>query len=512
VSGARPTLFATSETARELGTARAAALLVGGYDGSGNYGDIALVEAALDLAGRAGPGLLAVPVLERSALEDHREMVAAGGRALPHAVFFDPAGTLAGDDLAPVPAPADLAFGACYLYGGGYLNSAWGERKLAMLRAAESLLEAGGAEPFRLGSGLQVEPSWVAGPAAGSLRSFAFLGVRDDGSAEALGALGPGGPEVANTGDDATALLDRAVAGGGAPEGGPLRVNLHFAEHEWTGESAGAALAFYAGFLAELKVLAGRPLLAQPLLAYLDRRIDERPAQARLREACAGIGVELAEPLLLRPAALDDLAPRLGEADLTLSCSYHVALTALMLGVPALLLAGNAYYAQKAAGLAADFGLPRAHTPGPGTNPAEIAAEIAPELLDPDRAAVSRERLLARAESLRQRRLGAELELLSRLGAAAVTALGERVEELAGRLRERSGEPAALHAEIAALRTELEELRGVAAESPLDAELRVQEAETRAAAAHERLAELLGSRSWRLGEPLRRAGARLRRR
>ena len=81
----------------------------------------------------------------------------------------------------PVAAPVELAFGATYLYGGGYLNRLWGARKLAMLDAAQALLAAGGAAPCRVARGLQVEGTdWIAAAsAAAGLAKFDLLGARD---------------------------------------------------------------------------------------------------------------------------------------------------------------------------------------------------------------------------------------------------------------------------------------------------------------------------------------------
>jgi len=513
MNGSRPTLFAEPAAARAIAGARAIVFMVGSYDGSGNYGDIAQFRAALSLVERLRPALLPVPILERPELGLHRALLETGEAAPTAPVFFDPGGTFE-DGLQPVPAPEDLAFGATYLYGGGYLNRSWGERKLALLRSAEALLGAGGvAAPCRVASGLQVEMDWIAGLSEGdaaTLRSFELLGVRDSGSAPALEALGPGVP-VAESADDAVGLLG-ALPAVAAPSGnGALRINLHFAEHEWVSDRPDQVFGFYSAFLSELSRLTGRPVAAQPLLAYFGSRIDERPASERLRAAGSTIAAEIAEPLPLRPATLAETAPVLGEADLTLSCSYHVALTSLMLGVPAVLVGDNPYYEQKAAGLAGDFGLSPPFMPDAAADPAALAAEIAAAALGRGRVKL-RERLAAGAEELRCRRAATELELLSRLGSGALAALDRRAGELTGRLRERAAEPAELQARIADLRTELEDLHRRASESPLDAELRVQQAEARTEEAHAKLAELLGSRSWRLGEPLRRAGAKLRRR
>ncbi len=361
----------------------------------------------------------------------------------------------------------------------------------------------------RVSSGLQADPGWISEVGeedAAALRRFELLGVRDGGSGRALAQLDSNAP-VTETGDDAVGLIAQlpAAEGTAAAADGPLHVNLHFAEHDWVSDRPQKVLDFQAGFLAELGRLGGRQVVAQPLIAYLDARIDERPGVERLSAACAAVGVEVVEPLVLRPAALADVAPRLGEADLTLSCSYHVALTSLMLTVPAVLIGDNPYYSQKAAGLAEHFELPAAFATQAGADPAAAAAELAATVLDRERAALFRERLAAAAGRLRLTRLAAEAELLARLGGAAATALSDRAAELAERARESAAEPAELRVQLAELQTEREELERLAGESPLEAEIR-------AAEAREALAEVVGSRSWRLSAPLRRAQHALRRR
>jgi hypothetical protein len=521
VNTGKPTLFATVATLRAVERARAVVVLVGSYDGSGNYGDIAQLGAALDLVERLGPGIVALPVLERRHLADHRKLSAQGmDPSFP--LFFDPEGELE-DDLLPLAAPIELAFAATYLYGGGYLNRLWGARKLAMADAADSLLAAAGiASPYRLCSGLQVDPQWIAeigDGGAAALRGCDLLGARDPGSRLALTGLSPKASAI-ETGDDAIGVLGQLPDSDDPPgDLDRLRVNVHFAPHGWVTERPRAVLDFYAELLGELGRLSGLPVLARPLLAYQDERIDELPAVERLRDACVGSGVEVAEPRLLRPSDLDALAPWLRQASLSVSCSYHVALTSLMLAVPALIVADNPYYEQKAAGLREAFDLPPVFISAATADPGARARELAATLFDRGRAGELRDALAAGAGRLRRRRADAETELLGRLGGAAAAAFSRHGDELAARLRQRSAEPAELRARLAEQQTELEELRQRAAASPLEAELRAQEAELRAreaergaAAAHETLATVVHSRSWRLMAPLRRLGAPLRRR
>jgi polysaccharide pyruvyl transferase WcaK-like protein len=454
-------------------------------------------------------------VLERQYLDSHRQLIERFDTSPSLALFFDPAGE-SDDGLLPVAAPAELAFAATYLYGGGYLNQDWGARKLTMLGAAEALLLAGGTEPScHLASGLQVDPAWVAGleqTDASALRCFDFLGARDGGSQRSLAALGPEAV-VADTGDDAIGLLQRLpTLDSKARDGAQLLVNVHFAEHGWVSARPDALIDLYPRLLKELGRLAGLPIVARPVIAYQDGRVDERAAAERLRIACVAHGIEVTEPQLLRPASLVETAPLLGEASLTVSCSYHVALTSLVLEVPTVLVADNPYYEQKAAGLAAAFGLPPTFTTVATTVPEAKAAELAAVLFDADRSGALRSGLAAGGSELRRRRAATETELLARLAAAAAAALGGRVEELAERLRQRSAEPAELQAQLAERQTELEALRGLDGGAPLEAELRAQEAEAEANEAAEALATVLGSRSWRLMAPLRRLGALLGRR
>jgi hypothetical protein len=270
---------------------------------------------------------------------------------------------------------------------------------------------------------------------------------------------------------------------------------VHVGGEGWISESAERIAELFGDFLAELGRRAGLPVVAHPLIAYLDRHIDERPQVARLEAACARRSIGFAEPEVLRPARLAAISPELRRAALTLSCSYHVALTSLMLEVPALLLRDNAFYEQKAGGLADAFGLPRDFTLDVGADPIERARQVAAIVLDEQRGAAVRARVALGASQARARRTRAEVELLARLGGAVGAALAARVAELGERLRERSAEPAKLLARLSVLESELE---ATSVRTPEDGASEVA------------LEVILASRSWRMTEPLRRIGRRLR--
>jgi hypothetical protein len=262
-------------------------------------------------------------------------------------------------------------------------------------------------------------------------------------------------------------------------------VNLHYTEHDWVTGEAQSLLDFYAELLDALGQRLGRPIVAQPLVAYLDPRVDEQPAAQRLAAALAARGIEVRPPVVLRPAALGAAAAEMGAASLTVACSYHAALTSLMLGLPTLTVAHNAYYEQKAAGLLDAFGQPSEFTIRPGADPRACAELLAKTALDPEEGARLRVQLALGTRRQRRRRLIAEADLFARIASTvAGTAEGapqwvgeeadadRRVREAEGRVR--VTEERAAHAEVHAANLE------------------------------SRIAELTESTSWRLTEPLRR--------
>jgi hypothetical protein len=335
----------------------------------------------------------------------------------------------------------------------------------------------------RVASGLQVDAEWIDGLDAAdkaALRNFELLGARDDVSAAALSQLGEGLP-VLNTGDDAVGILGHLPAAE-AGEGQPLEVNVHFAEHGWVTGDPEAVRGFDVGLLSELKRISGRPLRVRPLLAYLDPRVDERPGWERFAAACAEQGIEVGEARVLRPASIADQAQELSQAFLTVSCSFHVALTSLLLGVPTMLLRDNPYYDQKAKGLLADFGLPAEFSPSSQDDPARSAERVAGALFEDGEK--TRARLREAAARTRHRRSRAEAALMACLGRGALAAASTSHAPSPQPVEQRAGES--------------------------EAERQVAEATQRAAAAEAQLGELMRSHSWKLTAPLRRLAARSR--
>jgi hypothetical protein len=486
-----PALFATAETAAAIAEAESLAFLVGGYDGSGNFGDVLMLDAGLELLAPLEPGLVVLPVLERRFGSHHPELAEQMIRPPRHPVYFDPEGT-GEDDLVQISAGPGLTSAISYFYGGGYFNGLWGDRKLAMMRAAEALLAS--AEPRevrRVGSGLQVEAAWLAGLSSEDvtlLRAFELLGTRDPRSGELL--AGFGSAIVPESGDDAVGTLAR-LRPPEPPDAGPLRVNLHFTEHDWVTGEAQPLLDFYRDLLAELGGQLDRPLVAQPLVAYLDPRVDERPAAERLTAALAERGIEVRDPVVLRPAGLGAAAAEMGAASFTLACSYHAALTSLMLGLPTLMVAHNSFYEQKTTGLLDAFGQPAEFAIRADTDPSACAQLLAATALDPEAGIRLRVQLALDARRMRRLRAVAEADLFARI-AATVAGIDQAAPQWAG-------DEAAVDRRVRAAegRTRV-------------AEGRAAHAELHASNLEAQRAGLLGSTSWRVTRPLRRLRRKVR--
>jgi hypothetical protein len=331
--------------------------MVGSYDGSGNFGDVLQLAGALETVSRLPGSPLPVAIVEHAFRSSHLKLLDRYPDQLGGAVYANyhdgtgpPNGRLV--ELADGMAPE---VSVLYLYGGGYLNHWWGERKVALSRAAELL--GGGAMPL-VASGQQVEETTIAaGGATHELISrAAWVGARDAGSLQVLRAnLPQDADRIVLSGDDALPLLDRGPA---VPED---LVNLHLNAGDWVSDEAEAMIGRVIAILRRLGEASSRPLELQPVIAYEDDRISESSliseVLGRHRSDLEEVGVTPAAPLEVLADASHNRLAGFRRARLTISCSYHVALTSLLAGIPTMLLAGNRYYEQKSAGLRDLFGL-----------------------------------------------------------------------------------------------------------------------------------------------------------
>jgi glycosyl transferase family 2/polysaccharide pyruvyl transferase len=379
-------LWATESDRDRLARTESVLFLVGGYDGSGNYGDVLQLASAIETASQLPASPLVVAVIEREMRGHHDELMRRYGDVFGEAAiafFGDDAGE-AEDDLVPLAASeSQPASALVYLYGGGYLNGWWAGRKAAYVAAVEDLVKE--RKLPLVASGLQIEEEAVApgGIAHDLLTGASWVGVRDAGSLEYLRRHIPSLTNRAElAGDDALPFLTHR------PIDTELLVNLHVNDGNWISEEPESLRRRIVTLVRELGVATDKPLELQPVIAYEDPRISEQNILSRLfeqhRGELEGAGLTLAEPLdVLADAVCNGLAT-FRRARLTVSCSYHVTLTSLQAGIPAVLLAQNEYYMQKAAGLRDLFELEPGRVGVPG-GPGDAAAAIEALLDSPAR-------------------------------------------------------------------------------------------------------------------------------
>lgn len=407
-------LWASPADRSRIAKARAAVVLFGGYDGSGNYGDVLQFAAAAELVRRLPGAPQVVAIVELGARDHHNALAERYPSTFEDVAFAHFSEGEGGAGLVELPAGLAPERSAVYVYGGGYLNSWWGGRKVAHLAAAERLID--GQPRALVVSGVQVEAAAAlpGGVANDLLSRAAWIGVRDIGSLEHVraGIGGDGEGRVELTGDDAVPMLRR---GRSSPD---AVVNFHLNEGHWVSEDPASLGARATSVLQQLGREVGSPLELQPVSAYEDPRTSEAQQVAALldrnRVALGGAGLSLAAPLDLLDDAVENRLERFRRARLTVCCSYHVALTSLFAGIPALLLAENEYYEQKAAGLRDLFGLDDRMVGVRGT-PEDAAAAIAAMVDGPGRSALL-DRLRTGAADLAGRHANGQRAVLAAIG------------------------------------------------------------------------------------------------
>jgi Polysaccharide pyruvyl transferase len=346
-----PTLWATPADRKRLLDAESVLFLVGSYDGSGNYGDILQSATAIETVNELPGSPLAVPVVERETHGHHSELMGRYREEFAAAafVFFHDREDEPDDGLVEIASlEANPPAALIYIYGGGFMNSWWGVRKAAHVKAAEQLL---GERPLQVvASGLQVEETAIApgGSRHDLLSRAAWIGVRDVDSLMYVRRQITHGDRVKLAGDNAMPFLGHQSA-----EPNPV-VNLHLNDGSWISDKPRSLPGKVVALLRNLGLASEEPLELQPVIAYEDPHVSEGQIISNLLEQR---GDELEEAGLMPTEPLDALEDAIGNdlatfrrARLTVSCSYHVTLTSLLAGIPAVFFAQNDYYAQKAAG------------------------------------------------------------------------------------------------------------------------------------------------------------------
>ncbi len=349
--------YADAATRGLVDGGKPAVLLLGGYQGYANFGDVVQLKGAIRFH-REKTGLEPVilcdlaSLTDRSLIERMRAWFGVDGL-----LFWSFAAmTVDGLGLAPLESSARIAH--LHMYGGGFLNRTWGAGMLALAEAAHGRFGVG---HYVIG-GQQVAEDFVP-----SLREHlarfpvVLAGGRDAASVRALSQCGVSGEDSF---DDSAEVLAERVSAFSQSDGEPSDLLLHLNISPYTRQASGDdGLARCAKHLATLndhlrKHAPARPPRVTLLASYSDRRVD------RVMDSLCVVQqledrfpfndcrmVDLAGLALRWSAAEASTSALRLRAGLALSCSYHTALLCGLLGVPCFLLAENDYYSQKLRGL-----------------------------------------------------------------------------------------------------------------------------------------------------------------
>lgn len=355
-------LYGDESTRKLVASGAPVIYLYGSWEGYENYGDVQQLKSVIryyrELGGRAVVVILSLSAWSRDGFLDELS------------TKYDADGLLFEDDeyLATsrqgIEVVRDVAAGQLFhLYGGGYFNRFWGERRGIV---SANLLEMLGIERYVV-SGLQVDE-----PGAESLRTlFAahpplIVGGRDLASTELLRSAAPPAVPVEYSFDDAIEPILALRDGLGLAPPTPAAtatVGLHLnITGQYMSSDQGPALRS-----ALAAVGLRHPAHELTLIhAYNDRRdflLDTLESAKSLGIVAdypnfAVVNFATVSASKVRDAlTLERVAAALAPVDFVISASYHVAMTMNLLGRPAYLLATNDYYRDKrsALGLPSDI-------------------------------------------------------------------------------------------------------------------------------------------------------------
>ncbi len=361
-------IFADDRTRAALEAPSPRVLLLGGYLGYPNFGDILQLQGTIawhrqntdDSTSPREP----VIVCDAAAVTDPGFIDRLRTRLGIEAVLFLSTGASLPKHTADLTPYTGLArCSHLHLYGGGYLNRLWGHH---ILQSAEHLIERFGVGHYVM-SGQQAEPAFVPPIRTHIQRCRPVLvGGRDDASVTSLVAAGAGAMYSFDDAAEQMGILRGRVAvllSRLGPSLGRALIHLNVSPY-----AAGAGDAVQS-LVARVESLLGSLTPHVPDAPCPDAVLLNAYNDARVAEVSDTLGVvlragdrfplETYRSLHLGSAAFD--APGVIHSPVDpgssvqhtvgLVCSYHAAMLCQMLGVPVWLEVRNAYYRQKAVGL-----------------------------------------------------------------------------------------------------------------------------------------------------------------
>lgn len=335
-------------------------LLVGGYLGYSNFGDILQLKGTIRWHRRQS-GLVPVVVCDVGAISDAGFPERVRRWFDIEGVIFVSGSRLDLEEIGLTELQEPQGVPCLHAYGGGFLNAQWGETMLAWIEAIHARF---GVTHYVM-SGQQVEPTF-----APSLRKhFArcpprITAGRDPLSAQALRACGVPHDDSFDDSVEAMGAFIGLHARGESAEERSCDALLHLNLSAYAcpadqftalGQCAELVRSIHASLTA-----AGDVPCVTLLQAYSDRRadavVDTLAVVQQLEDSfpfsqyhVVDIGRLALELWNEEPTSVKGRF----RAPIAIACSYHVTLMCSMMAVPCYFWANNPYYTQKRGGLGA---------------------------------------------------------------------------------------------------------------------------------------------------------------
>ena len=375
-------LTRTSDLER-LFAAQSICYLIGGYDGSGNYGDILQLLGALDILEQFGERMLVVPLISyeykqscNDLYQQHRDLF--GDACFLYYDWKDRSGdVLPGENMKRISHPPSV-YSQIFIYGGGFFTSRWMEVKLDIIENLERWIPFDGKVegerfPPPIISGQQISPGVLARPESDRLvdllKRAALVGVRDYISYNCISDLGNAdiNERLFLSHDDSLEYITASMGSKGySPQPEPARaeveshpftMNVHFSLEDYVTERPDHFLSTVGSIIKSIIDYCDSEMTINFLIAYEDRRISESRFVEQLLQRYLPEAQAMANTVHLN-SELQNITC-FAQADLTICSSYHVALSSLLSGVPTFFVYDNDYYYQKTAGLKEQFHIPK---------------------------------------------------------------------------------------------------------------------------------------------------------
>jgi colanic acid/amylovoran biosynthesis protein len=224
------------------------------------------------------------------------------------------------------------------------LNDSFKQLAFAKLETLELAKEAGAVTAL-VGQGIgPMADGALHRRAAQVLQKVDFIALRDGVSSLALlRSMGISEDRLTVTGDDAVGVAYQARR---TELGSAIGVNLRLAEYAEVGPDLASCVG---AVVRDAAVHYGAPLLALPISRFGS---EDDWVTARLVLDDAPTAKALRNP----PTTPAELLRLLPECRVVVAGSYHAAVLALSMGIPAVAIAGSDYYVHKFRGLADQFG------------------------------------------------------------------------------------------------------------------------------------------------------------